>query len=140
MTISTAVYASFTTTTAVTFTPNVYTISHVSAENWYVPPAGYCDVSPLGFTPVTQTSTTFYFVVGTASTFTITPFSAHINCGSLPATITYSGTMSDYSSLPAWITIDPTTGSIIVSAAASTLESIQNILVFGILPSFQYTS
>lgn len=57
VTLSTSSYASFTTTNAVIFSPSSYAFSNLTLTNWYVLPSGECDASPLGFTPVTQTST-----------------------------------------------------------------------------------
>lgn len=122
-------------TSSLTYTSNSYTLSNL--ESLYTPTTGICDASPFTFNTVTQAETTFTFFVGTARTISITQLSAAINCGTYASTaITYSATKSDYTSLPSWLSISSTTGTLSVSSAG--VAGPYSIKVFGRTENKQY--
>ncbi|TNV87130.1 hypothetical protein FGO68_gene17672 [Halteria grandinella] len=86
-------------------------------------------------TPVTQASTTFQAHVGTAQTFTITPFQASIACGVTPPIFTYKGTTEQALPLSSFMSVDSSTGAISITNAA--IRGTYKVLVTGVLQSTQ---
>jgi hypothetical protein len=73
-----------------------------------------------------------------SKSFTINQFSATLNCGSYSTGITYSITLSDYGTVPSWISINSATGTI--AASSLSVTGTYNVLVIGTTSNYQYTT
>lgn len=110
-----------------TYTSRSYALSNL--VSLYSPTSGVCDASPFTYDAVTQSTTTFIFFEGTARTIPITPLSVTYSCGTYATTIKYSATRSNYSALPAWLSISASTGTLSVTSGG--VAGTYNITVIG---------
>ena len=103
-------------TNDIVFTQLTLTASPLTASSITIK-TGWCGQAPFTSPSTTQAQSTFTYTAGRPVTFSITQFTATYQCGSNPLPVfAYSGTLSNNSPLPAFISIHPTNGAISVTS------------------------
>jgi hypothetical protein len=107
---------------------NINTAAITSIDNWCSGP----DPDRYRINSVVQPAE-LYFHAGISNSLAISPFSASKICGTTSPTFTYFGYMTDTLTLPSTISVDPSTGNVLVSSS----EPITNmtIVVYAYLPN-----